>query len=73
MKGNSKILVGFIAGVAAGVGAYALLKSEKGQELVEEIKDVASKWKSEIDDLLHKGKKAAEDIADEADDEAAIA
>lgn len=72
MKGN-KLLIGFVAGVAAGAGIYALLKSEKGQELVGEIKDVASKWKDEIDSLIHKGKKTAEDVAEEAAEEAATA
>jgi gas vesicle protein len=73
MKGSSKVLVGFIAGVAAGAGIYALLKSEKGQELVNEIKDVASKWKEEIDGLLQKGKDVAEDVAEEAAGEASTA
>lgn len=65
---SKKVLLGFIAGVAAGVGIYALLQSEEGQKWVQSAKDTAGKWKEEIDDLLKKGKEMASDAADTADE-----
>lgn len=65
MKDSSKVLLGFVAGVAAAAGIYALAKSEKGQQLIEEIKDTASQWKEELDSLLRKGKKAAEETEED--------
>jgi hypothetical protein len=70
MSKNSKVLLGFIAGVAAGVGIYALLQSEEGQKWIQTAKDTAGKWKEEIDDLLKKGKEMAGDAAEAAADEA---
>lgn len=64
MKDNSKMLLGFMAGVAAGIGVYALTQSEGGKKWVKKAKNSADKWKHKVDDLIHRQKKAAEDLAD---------
>jgi hypothetical protein len=56
MKGSTKTLLGFLAGVAAGVGVYAFLKSKEGQALKEKIKDAAGDLKDELANLAEKGK-----------------
>ena len=62
MSGNSKLLLGFAAGIAAGVGIYALLKTEKGQKIVTELKKKASDLKTEMEGLAAKGKGMAENM-----------
>jgi gas vesicle protein len=56
MANESRTLLGFLAGVAVGVGAYAFLKSKKGQQFTEEVKKKAGEVKDELKDLVEKGK-----------------
>ena len=54
MKDSSKLLLGFMAGVAAGIGLYALSQSEQGQELLKKAKDQADDLASKAKDLYDK-------------------
>lgn len=66
MKDSSKILLGFVAGVAAGIGIYALGQSDTGKKWVKKAKNSADKWKHKVEELVHKQKKVASDLADNA-------
>ena len=61
MSKNSKLILWIAAGVAVGVGIYALLQTDEGKKMMNSAKDMAGKWKGEIKDLLNKGKKLADD------------
>lgn len=60
MKNSNKLLLGFLAGAAAGAGLYALLKSNKGQEIIGKVKTKAGQWRHDMEDLLHRHKQTAE-------------
>jgi uncharacterized protein HemX len=62
MSGNSKLLLGFAAGLAAGLGLYAFLKSEKGQQTLSQLKRKANDLKEDMEALTEKGKQMAEDL-----------
>lgn len=67
MSKNSKIVLGIAAGVAVGVGIYALLQTEEGKKFMETAKEKAGQWKDDIADLIKKGREMAPDpAADEA-------
>jgi len=61
MSKNSKLILGIAAGVAVGVGIYALLQTEEGKKIMNSAKDMAGKWTDDLKDLLNKGKKMADD------------
>lgn len=50
-----------MAGVAAGVGIYAFLKSEDGKVFKDKLKKAANDLKDEIVDLAEKGKQKMSD------------
>ena len=58
MKENnySKILLALLAGAAVGVAIGYFLNSDKKDELVNDIKDKASKLKDDLADKFEKGK-----------------
>lgn len=56
MTNGTKTLLGFLAGIAVGAGAYAFLKSRRGQALKENLKEKANGLKDELSTLLEKGK-----------------
>jgi len=56
MKGSTKTLLGFLAGIAAGAGLYAFLKSKEGEAFKEKIKNAAGDLKDELANLAAKGK-----------------
>lgn len=56
MTNGTKTLLGFLAGIAVGAGAYAFLKSKKGQALKEDLKEKANEVKDELSSLVEKGK-----------------
>ena len=62
MTGNSKLLLGFAAGIAAGIGVYAFLRTEKGQKVVQQLRKKADDLKVDMDALAEKGKKMADDL-----------
>lgn len=53
---NSKILLALLAGAAVGVAIGYFLNSSKKDELVNDIKDKASKLKDDLADKFEKGK-----------------
>lgn len=61
MKGSSKTLLGFLAGIAAGVGLYAFLKSDEGKAFKEKVKNAAGDLKDELATLANKGKQKMEE------------
>jgi hypothetical protein len=63
MKDSSKVLLGFAAGVAAGVGLYALSQTEKGQEIIKDVSKKVDHIKKDVEGLVSKGKHLAEDLA----------
>ncbi len=59
---NSKLLLGFILGAAAGAAVGVLLTSDKGKELLSKIKESASEFEDEIKTAVGKGQQMAEDL-----------
>jgi gas vesicle protein len=62
MSNNTKLLLGFVVGAAAGAALGILLTSDKGKEILERIKETASDLEDEFKDALDKGKQMAEDL-----------
>lgn len=73
MNNNQKFLAGLILGAAAGAIVALFLQSDKGKEVVSDIKDAAAKAgekfnesmanvNEEINDLVNKGKSFAENM-----------
>jgi gas vesicle protein len=73
MNNNQKFLAGLILGAAAGAIVALFLQSDKGKEVVSDIKDAAAKAgekfnesmanvNEEINDLGNKGKSFAENL-----------
>lgn len=70
---NQKLILGIILGAAAGTLATWYLTSDKGQELLADVKETAKdvqgsikdklgNFEKEITDLLNKGKQFVQDI-----------
>ena len=69
MKDNSKLLFGLLLGAIAGAALAAFISSDKGQELVDEIKDATGKAErdfkkaiNKFEDKISKGKEYAMDL-----------
>ncbi|MGV3765422.1 MAG: YtxH domain-containing protein [Chitinophagaceae bacterium] len=62
MASNSKLLVGFILGAAAGAALGVFLTSDKGKELIADLKDAAGKFSDEVKETINKGKAFADDL-----------
>lgn len=63
MKDSTKVLLGFAAGVAAGVGLYALSQTDKGKEIMKDVGQKAVQLKKEMEDFVHRGKDLAGEMA----------
>lgn len=63
MKDSTKTLLGFAAGVAVGVGAYAFAKSETGKKLAKEVGKKVDDLGHEVRNALSKGKNYAGEMA----------
>jgi gas vesicle protein len=68
MSTRNKVLLGIIGAAAAGVVIGMLLAPEKGKDTRKKIKQTAGEWADSLTQLLAKGKKAAEDLAQDAKD-----
>ena len=66
MSDNTKLLLGFLAGAAAGAALTILLTSDKGKEVLDQLKktaeDLEDEVKSAVDRGVNMGKQMAEDI-----------
>ena len=64
MKGSTKTLLGFLAGVAVSAGVYAFLKSKKGKQFTKNMKDKADELKEELADLGDKARNAMKKVGE---------
>ncbi len=73
----NKFVAGVVLGAAAGVAVAMFLQSEKGKEILSDIKDAAEdagsnlrsnlkNFESEMNDLIKKGKKFVDDLEQKA-------
>ena len=78
MNDQSKFIAGILLGAAAGAALAYLLTSDKGKEIVEEIKTAAAeageevkaaagKNEAELNEALEKGKQWASDLQSRTD------
>jgi gas vesicle protein len=83
MLGNSKFIAGLLVGAAAGAAIAILLNSEKGKEIIEdlktaankagdELKDAAGRLEAELAAVVEKGKEYAENLGQQVKDFAAL-
>ena len=56
MSKNSKLLLGILGAVAAGVAIGLLIAPEKGKEVRKKIKDSAGRFAEGLNHLFEKGK-----------------
>lgn len=79
MFGNSRFIAGLLVGAAAGAAVVILLNSEKGKEIIsdiksaadkagDELKNAASRLEAEISAVVEKGKQYAEDLGQQVRD-----
>ena len=59
---NSKLLLALLAGAAIGVVIGFFLNSEKKDEIIEDLKEGASKLKDNLAEEIEKGKTIIEDL-----------
>ena len=59
---NSKLLLALLGGVAIGVAIGYFLNSDKKDEIVDNLKEKASKLKEDLSDEIDKGKSVIEDL-----------
>lgn len=73
----NKFVAGLILGAAAGAAVALFLQTEKGKEILSDLKDAADdaggtlkdnlkNFESEMSDLIQKGKKFVEDLEKKA-------
>lgn len=79
MTSNQKFLAGIVLGAAAGALITMFLNSDKGKEILEDVRDIADEAKdnltdigSEVSDLVNKGKKFMQDLGNQAKEAAAV-
>jgi F0F1-type ATP synthase assembly protein I len=61
---NTKILLAFVAGAAIGVAIGYFLNSDKKDELLNDLKQGASKIKDDMADTIGKAKEMVDDLKD---------
>jgi len=73
MKDNSKLIFGLLLGAIAGAAIAVFVNSEKGQEIIDEIKDATGKAEKDFrktidkfEDKIMKGKEFAMDLEKKA-------
>ncbi len=73
MGGNSKFLAGLVIGAAAGAAIAVFLNTEKGKELMadlksaagkagDDLKEAARRFGDELDEVVEKGKEYADNL-----------
>jgi gas vesicle protein len=62
MKGSTKITLGVLGALAAGVAIGLMIAPEKGSETRKRIKKKAEKWVDQMGEVLSDGKKLMEDV-----------
>ncbi len=83
MLGNSKFIAGLLVGAAAGAAIALLLNSEKGKEIIEdlkaaankagdELKGAASRLEADLAAVVEKGKEYAESLGQQVRDFTAL-
>jgi Tfp pilus assembly protein PilO len=65
---NSKILFAILGGVAVGVAIGYFLNSDKKDELIDDLKESASKLKDGLAEKFEKGKTIFEDLKNSGGD-----
>jgi gas vesicle protein len=74
MKDNSKLIFGLLIGAIAGAAISVFISSDKGQEIIDDIKDATGKAEKDFkkainnavdkfEDKISKGKEYAQDLA----------
>lgn len=64
MSNNTKLLLGFVVGAAAGAALGILLTSDKGKEILERLKATAADLEDDFKEAIDKGKQMAEDLGE---------
>lgn len=65
MTNRNKVLLGILGAAAAGVVIGMLIAPEKGKDMRKKIRKTAGDWADSLGSLWHRGKDAAEDMADD--------
>ncbi len=61
-KNGTKILLAFLAGAAVGAAVGYFLNSDKKEEILSNLKESASKLKSDIEENLTKAKEMVDNL-----------
>lgn len=56
MTKNSKLVLGILGAITAGVAIGMLLAPEKGKDIRKQLKKTAEKWGNDLSHLYEKGK-----------------
>ena len=56
MKNQSKLILAFVAGAAAGAAVAYLVVSEKGEDIITEIRNLAGKIRDNVSERMAKSK-----------------
>ncbi|MDP1744791.1 MAG: YtxH domain-containing protein [Bacteroidota bacterium] len=65
---NSKIILALLAGAAVGIAIGYFLNSDKKDELLNDLKEGASKFKDDLAEQFEKRKSIFEDLKNAAED-----
>ena len=68
MSDNSKTILTFLLGAAAGAAIGFYLASDNKEEIISNVKDAAKKVKENFDEEFEKGKKFVDDLKDRVTD-----
>ena len=68
MNQTSKTIIALVAGAAIGAGIAYLLLNEDSDEMIEKIKQKASKLKDDLDEKISQGREMAGKIKDDIDE-----
>jgi hypothetical protein len=62
MRNQSRLILAFIAGAAAGAAVAYLVTSDKGEEIIGEIRNLANKVKDNVSERMAKSSSKQEPI-----------